>query len=194
MNNRKVFNISSFTLVEVLIALFLLSIIALAIGSIKIFSNYQLYSAGRRADTQNSISYCIDHITKEASRVVGNEAVMGANNLVSVIASTRVSFYVDADGDGRNSAADHWAFYRLFGNQLLYCPNAASAGGNCSVAEETLSDKIITFTPVKQANFSTGNFVQLTMVGRWNPAAAASQDNPQMTMHVAIGLPSVSTN
>ncbi len=187
----------SLTLIELILAIALVGVIILGINSINIFSHYQVISSDRRAKLQNDLSYCLDHITKEGLKAIGNERVFGLNSAVNVSGS-RLSFFIDGNKNGRidgvnTSTGDYWIRYSLASNQLSYCglcPSAAASScSNCSV----LSNKITTFTPSKSANFASGTHIDVLITGRWTPGSAVSADNPEVSMRSTIQLPSVSS-
>jgi len=185
----------SLTLIELILAITLVGVIILGINSINIFSHYQVISSDRRAKLQNDLSYCLDHITKEGLRAIGNEKVFGLNSAVNVSGS-RLSFFIDGNKNGRidgvnTSTGDYWIRYSLASNQLSYCSTCTTATScsNCSV----LSNKITAFTPFKSANFSSGTYIDVAITGRWDPGSAVSADNPEASMRSTIQLPSVSS-
>jgi len=187
----------SVTLLELLIAIALLSVLILGINSINVFSRYHLISSDRRAKVQNDVSYCLGHITKQGLRTIGNESIFGVNSAVVAVTNTSLAFFVDANSDGRRDTGnDYWIKYTLnpSNNQLLYCGNCGNSSACASCATEVLSDRITAFNPTKAASFTQGNHVEVQLSGRWNPAASASTDNPEITMRSTISLPSLSTH
>jgi type II secretory pathway component PulJ len=185
----------SLTLIELIIAVSLVGVIILGINSINIFSHYQVISSDRRAKLQNDLSYCLEHITKEGMKAIGNERVFGSNSAVYASGST-LSFFIDGNKNGRidgvnTTTGDYWIRYSLASNQLSYCSTCTTATScsNCSV----LSNKITAFTPSKAANFSSGTYIDVLITGRWTPGSAVSTDNPEASMRSTIQLPSVSS-
>jgi hypothetical protein len=183
------------TLIELILAITLVGVIILGINSINIFSHYQVISSDRRAKLQNDLSYCLDHITKEGLRAIGNERVFGLNSAVNVSGS-RLSFFIDGNKNGRidgvnTSTGDYWIRYSLASNQLSYCSRCISATScsNCSV----LSNRITAFVPYKSPDFSSGTYIDVLITGRWDPGSAVSADNPEVSMRSTIQLPSVSS-
>lgn len=183
---------------ELLIALVLMGLVVLGINSITLFSRYQLISSERRVKLQNDISFCLDHITKRGLNTIGNESIFGNNSAVLIVPNVSLALYIDSPSSsiGIRDANDYWVKYTFNSSthQLSYCDNcrASSACPTCSVGTEVLSNKITAFSCTK--NFTQGNFVEVKITSRWDPAASVSVDNPEVTMHATIYLPSLSTN
>lgn len=186
----------AFTILELIISIALVGVIVLGINGISTFSHNHVISSDRRAKLQNDVSLCLDHITKQGLRTIGNETP-SFNVNTAVIANSGISlaFFIDADGNGRRElgVSDHWVRYTLSSNQLSYFSNCGTgASPACSGSGEVLSDKITAFVITK--NFALGNHVEVQVSGRWDPAVASSMTNPEVTMSAIIQLPSVSTN
>ncbi|PIP18707.1 MAG: hypothetical protein COX41_06770 [Candidatus Omnitrophica bacterium CG23_combo_of_CG06-09_8_20_14_all_41_10] len=191
----------SVTLIELIIAIILVSVIILGINSIDIFSRYHLISSDRRAKLQNDLSYCLDHITKEASKAIGNEAIFTSGSVVLINPNTTLDIFTDANGNGMRDIAgsapkDKWIRYWFdsANYQLKYyadCTDATTP--SCAGTPEILTKKITAFIP--SVDFVTnGNYIDVSITGRWNPASALSPDNPEITMQASVNLPSVSTH
>jgi Tfp pilus assembly protein PilE len=192
----------SVTLIELIVAISLVAVMILGINNISIFSHNHAISSDRRAKVQNNVSLCLEHITKQGVKTIGNERIFGSNTAVltdTVLPETSLAFFIDANGDGRKDTSnDHWIKYTFSGSpnyELSYGDNcgSSSAPGTCS-STEVLAKKITVFTPTKVTNFTEGNHVEVEITGLWNPLASASQFNPEITMRTTIQLPSVSTN
>lgn len=189
----------SVTLLELIIAIVLLSIIIFGINSINSFSNYHVISSDRRANVQNQVSFCLEHITKEASKAIGNESVAGANSVVSIVPNTSLAIFVDGNRNGIRDTAggDYWINYNLnaASHELRYCSNCGNSPSCPTCNYEVLSSKITAFTPDK--DFSLGNHINISITGCHDPAqataACGTQDNPEVTMDTTAFLPSVST-
>lgn len=133
-------SIKSVTLLELLIAIVLLSVIVLGLTSIDIFSRHHVVDADRRAKLQNKIYYVLEHMTRNIVGVpvvtggnnsggaIGNEIINSSDSVVDIVTgsgnndSERLKVYVDADMDGvrdaevGNPAAgeDHWIAYLFY--------------------------------------------------------------------------------
>lgn len=140
------------TLLEILIALVLLSIIALGIGSIEIFSRYQALSSDRLAKVQNELSFCLEHISKNALRTIGNEVVFGSDTAVYIPASNIIRFYIDGNSNGKRDSADYWIEYNFSVSnfRLTYCSRCNNSScSSCPGGRSILSNKITSFSAVK---------------------------------------------
>ena len=211
------------TLVELLIALILLSVIVLAVNSINISSHSHVISSDRRAKLQNEASIALAHMNKEISRAIGNELIFGADSVVStgnILTNNAIRVYIDSDaggglGDGiRDTLTDRWIAYRFSGAtgvtateyQLWYCPQCTDATCvTCNPAwattENIIAKNIAAFTPTKPVNANSqlnNNFVRVQIVACWNPQTASlpngTVNNPCVGMDTSMKMPSVSVN
>lgn len=196
----------SVTLIELLIAVMLLAVMILAVNNINVFSLFQLTSADRRVKVQNDVSHCLDHMSKNLSRTIGNEEASSADSAIDIwpnSANTAIlAGFVDYNNNGLSDAADKWASYEFDSSShtLTYCGQCSGASsdscqGACAAGEELLARDITAFSASK--NFSQGNFVIITLTGCFDPVssiACGASDNPSVTMSSSIPLPSVSTS
>jgi len=188
------------TLIELLIAIFLLAAIILGINNLGVFSRYHFVSSDRRSRLQNIVSYCLEHMAKYAYRAIGNETIPGVT-VVSTLPNSRLTFYMDVNSDGlRGAPPDHWAGYTLdtVTHQLNYCSDCSlSTCVTCNTSRELLSDRITSFLPSK--NFPVwGNYINVSLTACWDPDQTSgncgTSNNPSVNMYSTILLPSVSTN
>jgi Tfp pilus assembly protein PilW len=191
----------SVTLMELLIVMVIFSLIIAGITSINVFSRHHVVSSDRRTRVQNEVSFCLEHITKQGLRAIGNESIYGVNSAVSIVANSSLSFFVDSNSDGRKDSSDTWVSYTFNPStyRLAFCANCGSSPVCvCSAANtEVLSDKIVAFNPAKVAGFTQGNHIEVSVTARWDPSqpsAAATSENPEMNMRSSIDLPSLSTH
>ena len=185
----------SVTLIELIIAIILVAVIILGVNGVSYFSHNHAISADRRAKVQNDISYCLDRISKEGLKAIGNETIFGSNTVVLVVPNLSIAFFIDGNSDGRKDTTnDYWVKYTYNSSnyQLSYCSNCGSSSLCASCNTEILSGKITAFKPTK--DFTLGNHVEVEISGRWDPVKSPSIDNPEVKMRAAIQLPSVSTN
>lgn len=200
----------SVTLLELLIALVLMSLIVLGFSSIDLFSRYHVITSDRRVKIQNEASLGLEHMTKQISRAIGNEIADGANQVVDTTAiagDPAIRVYVDANGNGKkdSSPSDYWIAYRFTGAtgnpntqyQIWYYSNYVNPGS----PYETIARNITLFTPIKPINSSNqlnNNFITIQLTACWNPATAVlpngAADNPCVSMNTNIKMPSVSAN
>ncbi|MEK6727605.1 MAG: hypothetical protein AABY28_02885 [Candidatus Omnitrophota bacterium] len=200
--------IKSVTLLELLIAIVLVSFVIIAITSIEVFSRYHVLSSDRRVKLQNEASLALEHMTKHISQAIGNTV---SDPMVKAYADgSGVRVRVDSNQNGMADAADTWIAYRIenIGTpvtdaEIRYYENAgngeAPAGSYQSIARKVV---------IKQGSSSglefIGNFdpqrwltdrpIEGKVVCRFRPAEAVSVDNPETTMRTKIDMPFVSTN
>ena len=196
----------SVTLVELIVAIVLLSVMILGINSINVFSHFQLANADRRVKVQNDVSRCLEHISKYLSKTIGNEASLGADSAIYTNpGSTILAGLIDTNGNGVSEATaglDKWASHTFDSNAhtLTYCNQCSGAtgpscSGVCAGTSEVLANDITAFSAAK--NFSQGNYVVISLTGCWQPGssiACGNPENPSATMSSSVPLPSVSTN
>ncbi len=147
----------SVTLIELLIAIALFSMVILAFSSISLFSQYHLLTSERRARVQNELSYVVDHMTKEISKAIGNEWVYGEGSVIAQEHSTsptidRLKIRIDSNQNGKvdnGVGGDKWISYTfnpIDSDTFWYCPDlGTNYNPNPSCAPVLLSHKITDF-------------------------------------------------
>ena len=180
------------TLMELLIALILISVVILSFSSIDTFSRGQVTSAERRTKMQNEASYIVEHMKTTMMNTVGN--THNATDAPVQILSAGPTIQFLAFFTGVN-----WSAYGFNSDsyQLSYCPAFLLALTKCdnSVPKTSLGNKTAYFTP----NLA-GNSVSVGIVECWDPDNAGlvppygTPDNPCVIMNTSIPLPYVSTN
>jgi hypothetical protein len=205
----------SITLMELLVALAVATVIILYFFAIEKIARQDLFNIDRRNKVQNEVSYVMQHLSKNLPKTIGSRAVSGQDPISAtfIIPPRDVSlvFFVDlADdcvsaGDGQwNTQCDRWSAYRYrCGSvspkaeryQLWYY--ASCQGTNCTgvgtIGPEVIATRITAF------NCSiTDNYVDVEVTGCWDPDgspyACGTTSNPSVTMHAYINMPAVSTN
>jgi len=209
----------SVTLLELLIAIVLLSVLVLGLTSIDVFSRHHVISSDRRSKLQNELYLILEHMTKNVGLAIGNEALNGSGTVVNesinvgVMESSIIKVYIDASGDGIRQAPivnpaagdDHWIAYRYFDinsasgvrNRVQYCGRCSDGTcSSCMDAWSTLGTHVINFP----LGALTENYVAIgttvnPVVACWDPAGSCgSTDDPQINMLTRIKLPSIATN
>lgn len=176
-------NKKALTLIELLIAISLLSVIVLGFSSIDSFARYQVMSSDRRAKLQNELSFALEHMSKNIMRGIGD---VSSPPLESITNGFRVNVDRNNPPTPGNLGDDTWIRYTLSGNTL-----------RCSLDNEILSTHIVSgvVTGIMPSNPANGFYINLTdnsivieigLVARWQPAVASSIDNPQITMRSQI--------
>lgn len=191
------------SLIELVLAIVLMSLIILSLANIDVFSHFHVISASRWTAAQSEATLALDHIAKEINNAVGNTAIANQFpvDISNIAGDYGVKVWVDGDNDGSKDSYpdDHQIAYRFTaGNgapadqwQIWYydtCvgPNCNQAG---STAPERISYQITGFTAGV-----TGNAVNVSVTARWRANQALSRDNPEVTMSSSIKMPAVSTN
>lgn len=213
----------SITLLELLIAILLLSIIVLGLGNIDLFSRSQVISSDRRAKIDNEISLALAHMGKEVAKAIGNEISNGADTVVNtqnISVNSAIRIYIDASGNGQKDAEgiDRWIAYKFTGAtqyQIWYCPQCSDSTcvtctthtwGDTNYPHDIIARNISGFTPCKPdvndvcttTDPLGKNYVRTEIQACWDPDGAPyacnTPNNPSVTMKANINMPAVSTN
>ncbi len=209
-------NIKSVTLVELLIAMMVIAIMVLSFYSLENYGHLQVMNADRRSKVQNSLSYCLEHMSKYVQQANGNFSRKAIQYIPGPTGSSATGFrvYIDLNTPQTpsNPADDGWIDYTLSANTLT--ANCTANGGNCPFTTEVLADKIIagvkgdTLMPSSPASGfyimiglltnTLGTFVDIGLVGRYLPTVATSLatrlTNPQVEMKTKLICNNSSTN
>jgi Tfp pilus assembly protein PilW len=206
--------IQGISLVELIIAIILLSIIILTVTNIQVFSKYHLFTSDRRVKLQNEASLGLEHMTKQVARAIGNEIIAGNNSVVdigSIGGESSIRVFIDSNGDGqRDTVNDLWIAYRFIINsppskkfQIWYCPSCENnpctrCTPSWGTEENIVSRNIQSFTVSKPSSPLQQNYVTLELRSCWDPSTATlpngTPDNPCINMSTRIIMPSVSVN
>jgi len=192
-------NSCGFTLLELLIAIILLSVIALGFASIEKFSTHQTISTSTQASLQNKVSFALEHITKEISKARGNEMTMGANQVINW-QGNQINFLIGTDpGNAQNRSS-----YRLDNqDQILYCPQCADLPcASCtpnwgSRPDYIIAKKVKIFNIIKPADALgrlSENNITAEITACKDSGQAQGANNPCVKMQTKIFMPAVSTN
>ncbi|MEI6631959.1 MAG: prepilin-type N-terminal cleavage/methylation domain-containing protein [bacterium] len=211
-------NIKSFTILELLISIIILSILVVVFAAIELFSHTHVLTVDRRAKVQNDLAYIMEHSTKQIAKAIGN-AQINSNDIVKIGPidgddTEAIVFYTDANKDGiRNDDAENpspWKAYRLRmpilepeGNyRLWWCPSCSDStcvtcdpswGTLENILSKRVTDVIYNYNPAN-------NYVDITIQGCWDPEKVTTADdcgtsdrNPSTSFTARIKMPSVST-
>ena len=185
--------IRGLTLIELIMAVVIMSLVIVGIYNIETFSNGQVIDSDRRAKVQNDLAYILEHMSKYVQQANGNVI-----NPTFMYTGTGFKARVDLNNPQTpsNLADDAWVSYSLSGNTL-----STSCSGSCGTfVSENLSDKIIanfrpnTIMPHAPVDGfyveidPAGNFVDVGLVGRYWPAEspAIRKINPQVEMRAKL--------
>ncbi|MDP3731694.1 MAG: prepilin-type N-terminal cleavage/methylation domain-containing protein, partial [Candidatus Omnitrophota bacterium] len=186
------------TLIELLIALSLFTLIVLGFSNIDTFSRYHVMSSDRRAKLQNDASYVLEHMAKEINKAIGD-----VNNSAVVIedSNRRVKIYIDLASDGssagdgkRGTEGDRWIAYQFTVSPNYEIRYYSDYIGN-PTSYEIISRKASSFSSTYSP---ANNYVEVQLTACWNPASpgtcGTSPDNPNVKMLNRINMPAVSTH
>ena len=185
----------SLTLLELLIALGLFSVIVLTFTSIQYFSHFHVVTSGRQSLLQNEISFALEHMAKFVSQAPGypdSPAIiqLGTNDGFSVAREHTPN----PPGTPGDPTDDTTIVYRL--------QNINELG--CSLNNEMLSRHILANVvigpipsplPANPSGFyfnitnpgpAGGSVIEVALVARWQPANPVSLDNPQVVMKTLL--------
>ncbi|MBM3245514.1 MAG: type II secretion system protein [Candidatus Omnitrophica bacterium] len=181
----------SVTLLELLIAMVLLGVVVLTFASIENFGRFHTINASKRAKVQNEVTFTLEHIGKNMRRAVGD-----INNPPIQRLADGVRIRIDANTPATPGIFTDDVFfdYRLSANTLNF--SCIPAGDPRCPSDEALSGKIVSgvsffLSPNPASGLSLnivdpgpngGSGLEIILLGRYDPASAASVDNPQVML------------
>lgn len=130
----------SVTLVELILASILLSVVVLSAVSIDMTARYFFRSSDQKVQVLNDVGFLAEHMQTTISHAHGWQADNGYN--LAQPTSSWLRIRLDGGTPATfGDAADTWVEYRFnnANNQVTYCSNW---NGGCSVAVQTLSNRI----------------------------------------------------
>lgn len=186
------------TLIELLIAIALLSVITIGFSSINLFSQHHTISASRRADLQNDVSFAIAHMGKYVQQGVGDLT----NPPLEQRATDGFRVRVDLKPTPTPGILDDdlWFNYYLDADDTdcpsclkFSCTQISATDSPACPSGEILSKKILAGVEyiAMPVNLSSGFYINLTdnntivevgLVARYNKGLSQSADNPQVEM------------
>ena len=188
------------TLLELILAIVLMSLIVLGFTSINTFSRQNVIMAGNRAKLQNSITFVLEHMGRNIARAIGD-----VNNppvsfpVTDNCTDSAIRIRIDSDNDGMlNTSTDKLIdySYNITNKELRYYSNYTNCS-NCSVScYEVIANKITSNLNTTYVTYSnTSNYITIDLSGRWDPTnSTISPTNPQVNMTSVTQMPSVSVN
>ena len=198
----------SLTLLELLIALGLITRVVLAFMSVQIFSNFHLTTSGRQTQLQNEISLALAHMSKYVQQGVGP---LSLETVPAGIPPNGFRVRVDrnATPTPANINDDSWVSYALVGNTLSCNCTLVSSGAACTdfvggdLASHILSgvSSPTSLPAIPAAGFYinitnpgplSGSTIEVALAARWDPASTVRLDNPQVVMKTKVYATSAS--
>jgi len=203
----------SITLLELVIAISIMSIMVLTFYSLETYSHGRVIFSDRRTKLQNDLNYAMEHMSKYVSQANGT----GANPGIVV---TATGFQVGIDMNNLKSPAqpqtpgdttdDVTVSYSLASNTLSATCGPAGRGCPSSFPEDFsnriisgFSNTVMPNPPVKgfyvkrdpdSLGVSGSNIVEVGLVGRSDPTSVSSLSNPQVSMKTRLICNNCSTN
>jgi Tfp pilus assembly protein PilV len=171
------------TLIELVIAITLVSLVVVGLSNINIFSHSQALEASRRTTVQNEVTLALDHMTKEISRAIGD-----ANNFPVLITSPGLRVRVDSNLNGRYDAGDDQIAYSFSGNQIGYFSRC------CSGSPALVARRIVEFTPTLTSNYYLNVRIRACWTTPTPVETNGTADNPCVVMSTNIRMPSVAAH
>ncbi|KPK98587.1 MAG: hypothetical protein AMJ95_03615 [Omnitrophica WOR_2 bacterium SM23_72] len=187
------------TLIELSIAVVLISFIVLGIANIDTYYHFHVLDADRRIKIQYETSIALEHMANQLRKGIGDANKPPVTLLLPSGTDYRgVRVWVDANKNGVQDAyPDDLEIGYLFqnGSSVVEYYNPCR-GPSCNWAGSLLNETIASQIAECTFNWSaaTGNFVDISITSRYNTSIATSVDNPEINMTARIQMPAVSTN
>ncbi|MBU1998303.1 MAG: prepilin-type N-terminal cleavage/methylation domain-containing protein [Candidatus Omnitrophota bacterium] len=163
----------SFTLLELLISLFLFSMSIIFIGNLRVFAYNRVVETDRQLRLQNELTVIVEDMGKNILRSVGDSQSPGIS---CTLTNGTVGLRLRVDNGDPPTASN-------YGDDIIV---EYYVSGNSFYAVEASSQRTITSRPIiASPNFCTlltgdeGPGVEIYLVARNNPAVARSPSNAQ---------------
>jgi Tfp pilus assembly protein PilE len=183
-------------LIELIVSVVLMSLVLLCFFSIDLFSRNHVISSEKRSKVQSEVVRAIEYMSKYVQQGIGdfNNQPITAYPFLGAQTGFRVRVDLNAPQTASDLSDDTWVNFYLDGTALKALQGATT---------EALSERIVGvfITEVMPESPAGGFYVKITdqgtavdigLVGRHNPAIAASLDNPQVAMKTRLVCPSSS--
>jgi hypothetical protein len=198
--NKKAFG---FTLVELVIATILMTLLSLSYFHIDYFGRFHAINSDRKARLQNNVALVMQRLSKDASRAIGDYNHHAASVGQTIDGDQAIKIWVDVNGNGRRdtlAGGDRVVAYQFTDTgEVYYYSNCVgdvdvpNCGGGSS-ARELLATRIIAPgsvempVPLILANAN----LEIYLRSRWDVATDSSQENPEVNMYIRLNMPAVS--
>ncbi|PIQ88686.1 MAG: hypothetical protein COV72_07095 [Candidatus Omnitrophica bacterium CG11_big_fil_rev_8_21_14_0_20_42_13] len=189
----------SVTLIELMIAVVLLSVILLVGATIDIAARKFYNLTDRQAGLQNEINPVILRIKRDVNRASGR---VGDQGITVQSGNSRFRVRVDNNNTPSDTSDDQWVSYGLVGNEVLFLgPHSPPAWPTAATAE-VIADRVTAFVPtaIVSALAAVNRGVDINITACFNPAAAApsplcgSRENPNLSVTTRAYSLSLSAN
>lgn len=179
----------AFTLVELLIGIVLFALMALAVGSINVFSFYSVFNSAKKSKVQSEISYLVEHITKELLKAEGHSDEVPIE--INTVGNTR--FYTIYQNitfpRGRDNNDPHVVYTYNTANHII---DFRDINGVNQQLSNMVTDIALTNTPSGVFR----EFASLTLTVCYAPDGVGGRvcgdtENPSVTVITNINMPQV---
>ena len=189
------------TLIELIISMVIMAMVILGIFSIELLSRHRVISSEKRAKVQNEISYAIEYMSKYVQQSIGDSQLPAIRRYPS--AGTQTGFQIGIDLNNpqtpKDLSDDTWVNFYLSGNSLIAQKGASSEVLTARISGVFAANTVMPNSPgqgfyvnITDPGPNQGVAVDIGLVGRYNPAVAASIDNPQISIKTRLVSPSSS--
>ena len=193
--------VKAITLVEMLVAVSLFSIVFISVSSLDLFVRRNYSDTDRKAKLHNEISPTIEHIVKTVSQGIGDATLTSRNPANITTNASGDPLYLfriptpGADADPISLANTTWCayVYKRPGNtqtsyQVWYYPDYSN-----TTNYDILSNKI---TALNMSFVSSDiSRIQFGLTARYDPSNnVVSSDNPEVVFSTSIQMRAVSTS
>lgn len=188
--------VKGMTLIELLLASALLSVVILGVGSLDFYYRSQETGEESRLRAQQEVTLVIEHMTRTLSLVMGSFAYAPPGGLdigleMQGIPGVHIKARIDRNNNGVIDAADEdpWIGYDFnnVAHTVTYCPEHNRNGWGLGGSTVVISDNITVFELALE-----NNFIFVNISARDNPNAAISFENPEVNMQTRIYMPGYS--
>jgi prepilin-type N-terminal cleavage/methylation domain-containing protein len=175
------------TLVELSIAVILLSLLVLSYHGIDYFTRGHTIDANRRVKMQNELAFVLEHMSKNVQLGIGyGLGGTGGSQppLVTLADGFRVRVDINTPQTPSDLTDDTSVDYTLTGNSL-----------SCSLGSEVLATHIVSGVGLSSGGVPAdpdkgfyvdlsedGTVIEVGLVARWYPTQARSSENPEVIM------------
>jgi len=184
----------SLTLLELLIALVLFSVILLAFTSIQYFSRFHLVTSERQSQLQNELSLALEHMGKSVQLGVGyppdnppNYTPPNHPAIEQRPANDGFRVYIEPTPPTPGNPAGDITVNYILNNHSL-----SNDLDNVTFSTHILSGVVYGLLPANPANgfyiniTENSSMVEIGLVARWQPDNPVSFDNPQVVMKTGL--------
>jgi Tfp pilus assembly protein PilW len=192
----------SLSLVELLVALSLFTLIVLGFGSIDMFGRVHLLTSDRRLKLQNNVAFVVEHMAKSLSGTdIAGGAIGDINNYpvepIIISVNSGIAIRVDSNKNGKLDGEDKQVayIYSSADYQIWYYSDASITDSYDVLTGSHIRPDFSTTTtqPTYCSYNSSQNYIELQLTASWDPAGIQGTiDNPQIIRKDNLYMPSVS--